>query len=254
MFDGFLMSLGVAAGKLVYSGFEKFTAKTAETQEKLILDHLKRNAETEYGKKYGFASIKSVKDYQDKVPLSDYSDYADYVQRMIAGEHDLIISGKVNRYVETSGSSGTPKIVPMSPKGVFNVQAMGFCGPEYCTWRFHKNRGTKMYLDKNLMTWIVMERSLPNGEKICDGASIPISIMRPFMGAYTVSPANVIFTDYPDKIDVNYLLLRFGLPYKNVSNIGAILVSSAVSMFQYLEKNWQVLCDDIEKGIIFLWR
>lgn len=250
MFDGFLMSLGVAAGKLVYSGFEKFTAKTAETQEKLILDHLKRNAETEYGKKYGFASIKSVKDYQDKVPLSDYSDYADYVQRMIAGEHDLIISGKVNRYVETSGSSGTPKIVPMSPKGVFNVQAMGFCGPEYCTWRFHKKRGTRMYLDKNLMTWIVMERSLPNGEKICDGASIPISIMRPFMGAYTVSPANVIFTDYPDKIDVNYLLLRFGLPYKNVSNIGAILVSSAVSMFQYLEKNWQVLCDDIEKGII----
>ncbi len=250
MFDGFLMGLGVVSGKMVYQGFNKFTAKTAEVQEKLLLEHLKKNADTEYGRKYDFSSIHSVKDYQDKVPLSDYSDYADYVQRMIAGERDLIISGKVNRYVETSGSSGTPKVVPMSPRGVFNVQAMGFCGPEYCTYRFLKKRGDGMNLEKNLMTWVVMERRLPNGEKICDGASIPISIMRPFMKAYSVSPAEVIFTDYPDKIDVNYLLLRFGLPYKNVCMIGAILVSSAVSMFQYLEKNWQVLCDDIENGII----
>ncbi len=250
MIDKLLVKTGIFCGNLVYAGFEHFTKHTQETQEKLLKNLIKKNKNTEYGKKAGFAEIKSVEDYQKKVPLTDYSDYSDYVQRMIKGERNLITSARIRRYVETSGSSGTPKVVPMSPKAVFNVQCMGFVGPEACIHKYYKRNGKKMSCSKGLMSWIVMSRRFPNGEHVCDGASIPISILKPITNLYSAIPKELIFAKDPANTDINYLLLRFGLPYKKVSYIGAVIITSSVSMFQYLEKNWRMICDDIETGKI----
>ena len=59
-----------------------------------------------------------------------------------------------------------------------------------------------------------------------------------------------MFCNEAAKIDGQYLLLRFGLPNRNVSYIGGMIITLTYSMFTYLEDNWQLLCDDIEKGII----
>ena len=40
--------------------------------EKLLLRILEQNKDTEYGRKYGFANIHSIEEYQKKVPVSVY--------------------------------------------------------------------------------------------------------------------------------------------------------------------------------------
>ena len=50
--------------------------------EKLLLRILEQNKDTEYGRKYGFANIHSIEEYQKKVPVSVYDDYAGYILRM----------------------------------------------------------------------------------------------------------------------------------------------------------------------------
>lgn len=46
---------------------------------------LNGNKDTEYGKKYDFANIHSVEDYQKKVPVVVYDDLAPYLERMMDG-------------------------------------------------------------------------------------------------------------------------------------------------------------------------
>ena len=248
--DKLLMKADVLGGRLVYKGFEHFTANTEETQRKLLADLMKKNANTEYGKKYDFAHIRTPEEYREKVPTTTYADYADYVQRMIKGESNLITSAHIRRYVETSGSSGPVKIVPLSAKSSLNIYNMGFVSPASCVDKFYRAQGRKMSLTNGMMAWVVMEHRFPNGEKVCDGCSVPISKLRSILPLYSVIPRDVVFNEDPDAIDSNYLILRFGLPEEDVSFIGAIVLPCTVSIFKYLESNWQVLCDDIEKGVI----
>ena len=79
-------------------------------QIKLLLRILEQNKDTEYGRKYGFADIHSIEEYQKKVPVSVYDDYAGYILRMSEdGEENLITSGKVVHYNKSSGTVGNPK-------------------------------------------------------------------------------------------------------------------------------------------------
>ncbi len=248
--DKIIMKAGVISGRLVYRGFEHFTSNAGETQKKLLQKLMKDNANTEYGKKYDFAHITTPEEYREKVPYSTYADYDEYVQRMIKGEHDLITSAKIRRYVETSGSSGTPKIVPISAKASWYVYCMGFLGPVACVDKLYRSQGRRMSLTKGMMSWIIMEHRFPNGEKVCDGASIPISKLKSILPFYSCVPREIIFAPNPDKIDIYYLILRFALACPEVSFIGAVVLPSTVAIFQYLESNWERLCDDIEAGTI----
>ena len=51
--------------------FEKATDDPVSYQKKILFEYLQRNKDTEYGKKYNFAAIKTVEDYQRSVPMSD---------------------------------------------------------------------------------------------------------------------------------------------------------------------------------------
>ena len=58
--------IGVWLGDMVFKGFEHFTSVAAETQEKTLEKIMERNKDCEYGKKYDFANIHSIREYQDK--------------------------------------------------------------------------------------------------------------------------------------------------------------------------------------------
>jgi hypothetical protein len=60
------------------------------TQEAVLLDILSRNKNTEIGKKYGFSEIRSIKDFQEKITVSDWDDVWSYAQRMENGARDLL--------------------------------------------------------------------------------------------------------------------------------------------------------------------
>lgn len=61
-------------GSLVTSNFEEITKNPMKEQEKILLDLLAENKDTEYGKKYGFGEITSIQDFQEKVPVTEYKD------------------------------------------------------------------------------------------------------------------------------------------------------------------------------------
>ena len=86
------------------------------TQRELLLQHLiMPNKSCEFGKNFGFSSIRSVSDYQHAVPVCDYEDLRDPILRMARGESNILTSEPVRRFFITSGSMAVPKYIPVTP-------------------------------------------------------------------------------------------------------------------------------------------
>lgn len=99
------------AGREVYlSVVNEETKKPREMQEQLIMELLKENADTEYGKKYGFADMHTVDDYRKKVPVQVYDDFAPYIERIINGEKNVLTAYAIDQVNFTSGTVGGEKV------------------------------------------------------------------------------------------------------------------------------------------------
>lgn len=84
----------------------------AATQKQLLLDMLRCNEETVFGKQHGFAHIRSAEDYQAAVPLRDYTDFEPYISRICAGEAAVLTAEPVLLLEPTGGSCSGSKLIP----------------------------------------------------------------------------------------------------------------------------------------------
>ena len=81
-------------------------------QEKILASFLRNNAGSAYGRKYDYASIASVEEFQKRVPLVTYEDLEPWIRRITEGEHGVLTSEPVLMLEKTSGSSGAAKYIP----------------------------------------------------------------------------------------------------------------------------------------------
>jgi len=94
---------------------EHFRKFPAETQEKSFHSLIARAAATEWGKMHDYASVKSVKEYQSRVPVQTYEDIVPWVDRLGKGEKDLLWPGEIRWFAKSSGTTSTKsKFIPMS--------------------------------------------------------------------------------------------------------------------------------------------
>lgn len=92
--------------------FRQACRNTAHTQRDLLLRLLQRQAGTELGRRYDFASIRSVADYQARVPLSTYDDYRAAIEQIGHGWPHVLTREPVLLLEPTSGSTAASKYIP----------------------------------------------------------------------------------------------------------------------------------------------
>ncbi len=105
-------TLWVSSCALEHRCLKKSLKEIKAIQRKILLSILKKNADTAIGKKYGFSKIKSVKGFQENVPLSDYEDYAPYIDRIAAGEKKVLTHEPVLKLEPSSGTTSSSKYIP----------------------------------------------------------------------------------------------------------------------------------------------
>ncbi len=242
LFGGFL---GVCEHVKLYI----YSKRAVKMQETCIKRLMRVNKSTVYGKKHNFKDVKSIEDYQRIVPLSDYADYDEYVWRMAGGEKGLITNFPVRRFTESSGSTGKQKLVPLSFWAEWVCQCFSFSAPVGCAVKYFKKQGKLLPPQKGLLTAETGRRKVKGGTISCL-SSIPLLNLRPFVPLFTTSPKEVLFPSADCDMDMHYLKLRFALENTKTSYLSTIFITTLESMFFYMENNWEMLCDDIEKGII----
>src|SRR6476620_3852408 len=86
----------------------------SDAQETLLRRYLRANQDTVFGCLHGFASIRSLRDYQATVPISTYDDMEPFVRRLASGEPNVLTHAPVERLVPSSGSTSATKLIPFT--------------------------------------------------------------------------------------------------------------------------------------------
>lgn len=85
------------------------------SQERLLRGILERNKDTEYGRRFGFARIRDAAEFRREVPVIDYEDIRPLVDRITRGETNVLTSENPVMFAQTSGTTGEPKYIPVTP-------------------------------------------------------------------------------------------------------------------------------------------
>ena len=110
----------ITAGQLWRRMFhiDRFLAATRDpggAQRQKLLELVQRNRDTEYGRAHGFGAIRTVGDYQERVPIQDYDALAPFIERVKRGEKRVLTADDPLMFALTSGTTGKAKYIPVTP-------------------------------------------------------------------------------------------------------------------------------------------
>jgi len=84
-----------------------------KTQEGFFKELIARNQRTLFGKRHQFSQIQSIRQFQKSCPISTYEEFKPYIKLILEGNRQVLTTAKQIYWGQTSGTSGTPKIIPI---------------------------------------------------------------------------------------------------------------------------------------------
>ena len=91
-------------------------ARCQEIQRERLMEKLRLNAGSEFGREHGFSEIRTVEDFRRRLPISNYEFFRPWVERVKNGETQALFgsSTKVLMFSMTSGTTSQSKYVPIT--------------------------------------------------------------------------------------------------------------------------------------------
>jgi hypothetical protein len=108
------------------SQIESFKENPHQVQQDLLFSLIRKAKNTEWGKKYDYATIKNIKTFQDRVPVQDYEHVKPYIDRLRKGEHNLLWPTEIKWFAKSSGTtSEKSKFIPVSNESLEDCHMKG---------------------------------------------------------------------------------------------------------------------------------
>ena len=90
-----------------------------DAQREVLQDLVTSAQYTEFGRRYGFSSLFSVKAFKEAVPIHEYDDIKPYIERIMEGEQHLLWNTPINWFAKSSGTtSDKSKFIPVSEESL----------------------------------------------------------------------------------------------------------------------------------------
>ncbi len=86
----------------------------AGAQAALLARLLGSASATAFGRDHGLGRVRTLADYQDAVPVRGYDEHAPWIDRIRAGEPDVLFPGMPKAFEKSSGSTRASKYIPYS--------------------------------------------------------------------------------------------------------------------------------------------
>ena len=239
-------------GRAVYEAVNKEFEQGCELNEALLMRILDDNKDTEYGRRYGFADIKSVEEYQKRVPVIVYDNIAECLERMSNGEQNILTSYPFRHMNETSATMGVPKRIPMTQE---QAQVFLKYNKQYMDGLKAELLDDKWMEGKAFCTTEGKHRTLESGITVGSASSVMADHIRggkETLGAMmaTLFTSPIEATLPVPNTDTKYIHARFALMDENVTGIICPFFSLGVIYLKYIADNYELLIDDIENGTI----
>jgi len=88
-------------------------------QREVLQDLVTAGQYTEFGRKYDFSKLFNTKTFKQAVPIHEYEDLKPYVERIMAGEQNILWNTPINWFAKSSGTtSDKSKFIPVSTESL----------------------------------------------------------------------------------------------------------------------------------------
>ncbi|MDI9872537.1 GH3 auxin-responsive promoter family protein [Flectobacillus roseus] len=131
----------------VISQRKKWEKNAVETQLNLMKSLLQQASNTVFGKDHKFSEINDYEQFKQNIPINDYEGLKSYVERVVAGEPDILWPNKPLYFAKTSGTTSGVKYIPISKESIgFHIN-----GARDALLSYVHESGNSSFLDKKLI-------------------------------------------------------------------------------------------------------
>ncbi|TGL55101.1 hypothetical protein EHQ59_05700 [Leptospira kemamanensis] len=230
-----------------YQTFQKNKNHVSQVQSQILKDILRLSEQTEFGKKFKVRANWNIKEFQNRIPVSEYTDYEEFLNRMIQGKYSVLSNSKLKKMGMSSGSSGKHKWVPFTEK----------LAKEYAksisVWIYGLFQ-SQPEIKKGKFYFSVSPSEFPTFEE----SKVPIGfdedrdylnpIERMFAKSLLVVPENI--SQIPDTNFVLYITCLYLLNSKDLSFVSIWHPSFWMSILDRIQKDHIQILADLENGTI----
>jgi GH3 auxin-responsive promoter len=94
---------------------ENWSNNPIDTQREVLQGLVAVAQYTEFGKKYGFNELFTIRTFKENVPIHEYKDLKPYIERMMNGEENILWNTPIAWFAKSSGTANSKsKFIPVS--------------------------------------------------------------------------------------------------------------------------------------------
>lgn len=103
-----------------------YDTQAGEIQQRVMARLIQQAANTEWGKKYDYKSLRTYEDFKNRLPIQTYEEVKPYVERLRAGEQNLLWPSEIRWFAKSSGTTNDKsKFLPVSKEALQNIHYQG---------------------------------------------------------------------------------------------------------------------------------
>ena len=126
---------------------KKWEKNAVETQLNLMMSLVQQASSTLFGKDHKFSEINDYEQFKQNIPIHDYEGLKSYVEKVVAGESDILWIDKPLYFAKTSGTTSGVKYIPISKESIgFHIN-----GARDALLSYVHETGNSSFLDKKLI-------------------------------------------------------------------------------------------------------
>ena len=127
-----------------------YDTQAGEIQHRVLTRLVKQAENTEWGKKYDYKSIRNYEDFKNRLPIQTYEEVKPYVERLRAGEQNLLWPSEIRWFAKSSGTTNDKsKFLPVSKEALEDIHYRG--GKDAAAIYFRMNPESRFFSGKGLI-------------------------------------------------------------------------------------------------------
>lgn len=181
---------------------EYFLKYPDEVQREWLQKLLQSGSNTEWGKKYDYDSINNFHDYVNRVPISKYEDLQPYIERLRAGENNILWNTDVKWFAKSSGTTNSKsKFIPVTNEALNDCHYKG--GKDLIAIYLHNNPDSIILEGKTLAMGGSLKQDGVDGQIACGDVSAILMDNLPFWAQLARTPSIdiALIEDWEEKLD-----------------------------------------------------
>src|SRR5699024_9473555 len=161
-----------------------------DVQNELLHKIIKKAENTEIGKKYDFSSIKTYREFAERLPVLAYEEIYQGIERARQGETNIFWPTPIKWFAKSSGTTNAKsKFIQVSNESLIDCHFAA--GKDLLCMYLNNNPDAQLFLGKNLRLGGSKKLYKENGTVFGDLSAIIIDNM-PFWAEYSSTPSNEI--------------------------------------------------------------